>query len=144
MRFQRKYIPFFIYQQLWATVSASAFKQYFRSINKLLLCINLCSQTSFTLRFTCGNREIWQKVSRNIIFRRDGLKNCSINFRKSPDIPAKISTMNCNFNCSLQLSENQKQPSRGVHRKRCSENMKQIYRTLMPKCDFDKVVLQLY
>ena len=32
---------------------------------------------------------------------------------------------------------NQKQPSRGVLKKRCSENMRQIYRrTPMPKCDF--------
>ena len=39
----------------------------------------------------------------------------------------------------------QKQPSRGVLRKRCSENMQQIYmRTPMPKCDFNKVALQLY
>ena len=39
----------------------------------------------------------------------------------------------------------QKQPSRGVHRKRCSENMQQIYwRTPMPKCDFNKVALQIY
>ena len=34
---------------------------------------------------------------------------------------------------------NQKQPSRGVLRKRCSENMQQIYkRTPMPKCKFKK------
>ena len=33
----------------------------------------------------------------------------------------------------------QKQPSRGVLRKRYSENMQQIYRrTSMPKCDFNK------
>ena len=39
----------------------------------------------------------------------------------------------------------QKQPSRGVLRKRCSENVLQIYRrTLMPKCDFNKIALQLY
>ena len=39
----------------------------------------------------------------------------------------------------------QKQPYRGVFRKRCFENMKQIYwRTLMPKCDFSKVAKQLY
>ena len=39
----------------------------------------------------------------------------------------------------------QKQPSRGVLRKRCSENMLQIYRrTAMPKCDFTKVAKQLY
>ena len=39
----------------------------------------------------------------------------------------------------------QKQLSRGVLRKRCSENMQQIYRrTPMPKCDFNKVAQQLY
>ena len=39
----------------------------------------------------------------------------------------------------------QKQPSRGVLRKRCSENMQQVYRgTLMPECNFNKVALQLY
>ena len=39
----------------------------------------------------------------------------------------------------------QKQPSRGVLRKRFSENMKQIYRrTPMPKYDFNKVAKQLY
>ena len=33
-----------------------------------------------------------------------------------------------------------KQPPRGIPRKRCSENMQQIYRrTPMPKCDFDNV-----
>ena len=45
----------------------------------------------------------------------------------------------------LHLSSlRQKQPSRGVLRKRCSENMLQIYRrTPMPKCDFNKVRKQL-
>ena len=39
----------------------------------------------------------------------------------------------------------QKQPSRGVLKKRFSENMQQIYRrTPMPKCNFNKVALQLY
>ena len=39
----------------------------------------------------------------------------------------------------------QKQPPRGVPRKKCSENMQQIYRrTPMPKCDFNKVAKQLY
>ena len=44
------------------------------------------------------------------------------------------------------LSKNifQKQPSRGVHTKRCSENMLQIYkRTPMPKCDFNKVAIEI-
>ena len=39
----------------------------------------------------------------------------------------------------------QKQPSRGILKKRCPENMHQIYRrTPMPKCVFDKVAFQLY
>ena len=39
----------------------------------------------------------------------------------------------------------QKQPSRDVLIKRCSENIQQIYKkTLMPKCDFNKVALQRY
>ena len=39
----------------------------------------------------------------------------------------------------------QKQPSRGVHSKSCSENMQQIYRrTPMSKCDFNKIAKQLY
>ena len=38
------------------------------------------------------------------------------------------------------ISDNQKQPTSIVLRKRCSENMQQIFRrTLMPKCDFSKV-----
>ena len=38
----------------------------------------------------------------------------------------------------------QKQPFRGALSKRCSENMQQMYRrTPMPKCDFNKVALQL-
>ena len=36
----------------------------------------------------------------------------------------------------------QKQTSRIVFRKRCSENMQQVYRrTLMPKFDFNKVAI---
>ena len=39
----------------------------------------------------------------------------------------------------------QKQPSRGVPSKRCSENIRQICRrTPMLKCDFDKVAKQLF
>ena len=47
------------------------------------------------------------------------------------------------FNSNAGYS--QKQPSRGVCRKRYSENMQQTYkRTLMSKCDFNKVAKQLY
>ena len=43
------------------------------------------------------------------------------------------------------LDYEQKQPPRGVLRKRCSENMQQIYRrTPMPKCDFNKVAIELW
>ena len=39
----------------------------------------------------------------------------------------------------------QKQPSKGVFRKRCSENMQQIYRRApMPKCDFNKVAKHIF
>ena len=39
----------------------------------------------------------------------------------------------------------QKQRSKGVLRKRCSENMQEIYRrTTMLKCDFIKFAKQLY
>ena len=40
----------------------------------------------------------------------------------------------------VKVTNIQKQPSRGVLRKSCSENMQEIYRrTPMPKCDFNKV-----
>ena len=39
----------------------------------------------------------------------------------------------------------QKQPSRGVLKKSCSENMQQIHRrTIIPKCDFNKVAIACY
>ena len=43
-------------------------------------------------------------------------------------------------NLNARCMNMQKQPLRGVLRKRCSEDMQQIYgRTSMPKCDFNKV-----
>ena len=49
------------------------------------------------------------------------------------------------FSLFLRSLNGQKQPLRGVLGKRCSENMQQIYRrAIMPKCDFNKVALQLY
>ena len=45
----------------------------------------------------------------------------------------------------LFLPNVQKQPTRGVLKKRCYENMQQIYRrTPMPKSDFNKAAKQLY
>ena len=44
----------------------------------------------------------------------------------------------------IYLLNNQKQPSRGVLRESCFQNMQQIYRrTPIPKCDFNKVAVQL-
>ena len=46
--------------------------------------------------------------------------------------------------CQTLMLE-QTQPSRGVLKKSCSENMQQIYRrTPMAKCDFNKVAVQPY
>ena len=45
----------------------------------------------------------------------------------------------------VSACQHQKQPFIGVLRKRCSENMQQIYkRTRTPKFDFNKAALQLY
>ena len=38
----------------------------------------------------------------------------------------------------------QKQPSRGVLKKRRTENLQQIYSRKKAKCDFNEVALQLY
>ena len=53
--------------------------------------------------------------------------------------------------CAIKSSKSrirrlvQKQPSRGILKKRSSENMHQIYRrTPMPKCGFNKFAEQLY
>ena len=46
--------------------------------------------------------------------------------------------------CVFSVLTFQNQPSKGVLRKNCSKNMQQIYwRTPMPKCDLNKVVVQL-
>ena len=45
----------------------------------------------------------------------------------------------------MKYAFNNKQPSRGVLIKRCSKNMQEIHRrTPLPKCDFNKVGLQLF
>ena len=62
--------------------------------------------------------------------------------------PSYIHIQNFSSQFEKEKEKRQKQQSRGVLRKRCSENMQeknmQFYRTLMPKCDFRKVALQLY
>ena len=61
-------------------------------------------------------------------------------------IKIRISLHSTSFTSCVSFADwNQKQPTRGVLGKRCSENMQQIYqRTPMSKCDFNKVDLQLY
>ena len=50
----------------------------------------------------------------------------------------------CGYNDFAEVTL-KKHSSRGVLRKKCPENMQQISRrTPMPKCDFNKFVLQLY
>ena len=45
----------------------------------------------------------------------------------------------------LTIVTKNKQPSASALKKRCSENMQQIYRrTLMLKCDFIKFAMQIY
>ena len=68
---------------------------------------------------------------------------------KSPHTGASKLTYNANGRflyqkiCAKKVLPNNR--SRGVLRKRCSENMQQIYRRIaMSKCDFNKVALQLY
>ena len=45
----------------------------------------------------------------------------------------------------LTIVTKNKQPSASALKKRCSENMQQIYRrTLMLKCDFNKFAMEIY
>ena len=56
-----------------------------------------------------------------------------------------IFTINTRIGTYFVYYKYQKQPPSGAPRKRCSENMQQIYRrTSMTKYDFNKVVMQLY
>ena len=49
------------------------------------------------------------------------------------------------FGTMVKTFQLPRQLSRGVLKKRCSENMQQIYRgALMPKCDFNKVAFHFY
>ena len=51
-----------------------------------------------------------------------------------------LTLLHFDYICSAWYSNLQKQPSRGVLKKRCSENMQKIYRkTPMPKCDLKEV-----
>ena len=67
----------------------------------------------------------WQSKTRKVIYR--------LAIKKKPD------------RTTIHILLLQKQPFRCVLEKRCSENIKQIYRrTPMPKCGFNKVARKLY
>ena len=104
---------------------------------------------------------IFTRIDQNIcdvLFKAHILTGCGVTSK----FEAKSAALKSNFHVYLKhFSENkllessffeamylikvQKQPPRGVPRKRYSENIQQIYRrTPMPKCDFNKVALQLY
>ena len=71
---------------------------------------------------------------------------CFWSFKPKVDKASTMKTTLLNFPVHSRCSEwhgislNQKQPSRRVLKKRCSENMHQIFMTTpMSKCDFNKV-----
>ena len=101
-------------------------------------------RVAFLLLFTSfetehlQNQESWQKPnetgSRNKTVTRLGFLLTVTSLKA---IISHILVIGHTFNFQWYL---QKQPSRGVLRKRCSENMQQIYRsTPMPNRDFNKV-----
>ena len=96
-----------------------------------------CSQVTHTIIPNQKPREYIKKavkgVYRNKILKRNPWKSL---------LEVKLELQNVGL---LLIFYRQKQPPRGVLKKRCSKNMQKIYRTApMPKCDFNKVALQLY
>ena len=99
-----------------------------------------CYIYEFWLVHICFRHRLWYKRDALEVYASEGkteAKNCLINtLWRSKAI---------NYYCKKASSEIQKQLSRVVLKKMCSENMQQIYRrTPMPKCDFNKVALKNY
>ena len=66
----------------------------------------------------------WQKIFRIVLCK----------------LKSSLRAYNCSQKAEKLIRWFQKQPPRGVLKKRCPGNMQQIYRrTPMPKCDFNKV-----
>ena len=66
------------------------------------------------------------------------IKKCFGNLHKPLPQIFHVSLQNETFPDELEIARVQKQPSRGVLRKRCPENVQRIYRrTPMSKCDID-------
>ena len=94
----------------------------------------------FDLNQTCEivltqRRFIWNFCSTKLLCTCiEGLKSYKIN--QDIDVWRKL---------GWGIRKIQKQPPRSVPRKKCSENMQQIYkRTPMRKCDFNKAAKQFY
>ena len=125
----------------------------------LILTIRLHKKWSFPLRISSVNvtksaRKLWifsnllkKSLMENFIFCAvsDWLKRkiyCALIY--FPILQRKIischNSISVNFKKLKHEKHFQKQPPRDVLKKRCSENIQQIYRrTPMPKCEFNKV-----
>ena len=80
-----------------------------------------------------------QRLTYNFYYIALILKVFSSNYRTSWHTKLYSTTT------KITLLKIQKQPYRGVLKRRCSESMQQVYkRTPMPGYDFNKVALQLY
>ena len=79
-------------------------------------------------------------------FQLNGIWNIIFNLFLISIVKIGKPTTSWRQNTLLNTTNNrQMQPSIGVLKKRCSENMQHIYRrTPMPKCDFNKVAFQRY
>ena len=87
----------------------------------------------------------FKKQSNNYIFALGGRNNWFARFKRLCKFQKRLTSTLERLNSSNNNSHNQKQPPRGLPRKRCSEKMQQsCRRTPMPKCDFNKVAKQLY
>ena len=110
------------------------------------------SFVKFTGKHQCQSLFFVSEPRPATLLKKRLLKRCfPVNFTKFLRTPFLQNTSDGCF-CYLNHFKNmtkinciaQKQPPKGVPRKRCSENMQQIYRRIpIPKCDFNKVALQL-
>ena len=75
--------------------------------------------------------------------QKQPLRNCEV-FSKKGALSCHISILQTLVDLLWIRRLFQKQPSRVVLSKRCSENMQQIYKkTPMPKCNFKKVAIEI-
>ena len=112
-------------------------------IVRVLTVANLKASDTMNCRYLSWT--LSQLNSRNTFAQiLDILPSC----KQNPTVSLKdleIKLCSHNQNMVVSVYHYQKQPPRGVPRKKCSENMQQIYRrTTMPKCDVNKVALQIY